>query len=119
MSNENSVSSDSRRLAGGSDTRYVISVSPRMWTRLAAKRRVYPASTSPGLDASAVGITRSSPASPVSASSWSGSPLRSSRSRMRTGGRGGGGRGGGGGGGGGGAPAAAPRARGGGVWRRG
>src|SRR5438093_22678 len=49
--------------------------------RCAANRLVYPASTSPGLDASGVGISRSSPTSPVSASSCNRSPLRSSRSR--------------------------------------
>src|SRR5437773_1109311 len=51
--------------------------------RCAANRLVYPASTSPGLDASGVGISRSSPTSPVSASSCNRSPLRSSRSRDR------------------------------------
>src|SRR4030065_706419 len=40
-----------------------------MCRRSPTKRAVYPASTSPGLDASGEGITRSSPVSPVSASS--------------------------------------------------
>src|SRR2546427_3292640 len=52
-----------------------------MWRRCAAKRLVYPASTRPGLEASGVWIARSRPTSPVRASSCSGSPLRSSRSR--------------------------------------